>query len=138
MIGHLSWSGFFARFLFAMVVVFLSYNPEGYSYFHWGVQNFLPLSPIKVIAGLLLIIGWVMFIRATLRSLGTVGLTLVTALCVAILWLVIDAGLIPEDSTRFFTYAALLIVTVILAVGMSWSHIRRRISGQIDTDDVDE
>jgi len=27
---------------------------------------------------------------------------------------------------------------VILAVGMSWSHIRRRLSGQADMDDVDE
>jgi len=25
----------------------------------------------------------------------------------------------------------------VLAVGMSWSHIRRRVSGQFDTDDVD-
>jgi len=137
MIGHLTWSGFFARFAFAVLVVFLTYNPEGYSYFDWGIKNFFPVSPIKVIAGIVLLIGWVIFIRATLRSLGPVGMTLVMALCVSILWLVIDAGLIPEDSTRFFTYAAQVIVTIILAVGMSWSHIRRRISGQLDTDDVD-
>jgi hypothetical protein len=26
----------------------------------------------------------------------------------------------------------------VLATGMSWSHIRRRLSGQADVDDVDE
>jgi len=135
---RLTWAGISLRFLFALLVVFLTYNPEGYSYFDWGIKNFLPLSPIKVIAGLVLLIGWVVFIRATLRSLGTVGLILVSSLCAAILWFVIDAGLTSEDSIRFYSYAGLIIITIILTVGMSWSHIRRRMSGQVDADDVDE
>jgi len=138
MTNQLTWGGIFIRFIFAMLVVFLTYNPEGYSYFDWGIKNFLPLSPIKVIAGIVLLIGWVIFVRATLRSLGAVGLVLVSSLCAAILWFVIDAGGLPQDSVRFFTYAGLLIVAIILTVGMSWSHIRRRMSGQIDADDVDE
>ena len=133
----LTWAGFFTRLLFAILVVFLSYNPEGYSYFHWGIKNFLPVSPVKAIAGLVLLIGWVIFIRATMRSLGVIGMSLVIATCAAILWLVIDAGFLPQDSIRFFTYAALVIVSLLLAIGMSWSHIRRRLSGQLDTDDVD-
>jgi hypothetical protein len=32
----------------------------------------------------------------------------------------------------------LLILGVILGVGMSWSHIRRRLSGQASVDRVDE
>lgn len=138
MMKPLTWGGIFLRFIFAMVVVFVSYNPEGYSYFHWGIKNFFPLDPLKVIAGIILIIGWVIFIRATLRSLGNVGLLLVTSLCAAILWLLIDAGWTSEDTIRFYTYAGLVIITLILTVGMSWSHIRRRLSGQHDMDDVDE
>jgi Family of unknown function (DUF6524) len=30
------------------------------------------------------------------------------------------------------------VVATILAIGMSWSHVRRRLSGQADVDDVDE
>lgn len=135
---QLTWSGFGIRFLFAALVVFASYNPEGYSYYHWAVLNFLPLSPVKVIAGIVIIIGWVIFVRATLRSLGPVGLVLVSTLCAAILWLLIDAGLTSQDSFRFYSYAGLIIITIILSVGMSWSHIRRRMSGQVDADDVDE
>lgn len=135
---QLTWAGISIRFLFAALVVFASYNPEGYSYYHWAVLNFLPLSPVKVIAGIVIIIGWVIFIRATLRSLGPVGLVLVSSLCAAILWFLIDAGLTSEDSFRFYSYAGLIIMTIILTVGMSWSHIRRRMSGQVDTDDVDE
>ncbi|WP_126456836.1 DUF6524 family protein [Sulfuriflexus mobilis] len=138
MIKQLTWTGFFLRFLFAMLVVFVSYNPEGYSYYHWALENFFPLDPLKIIAGILLAIGWVIFIRATLRSLGGIGLLLVSSLCVAILWFLVDAGLKSEDSIRFYAYAGLIIMTLILAIGMSWSHIRRRLSGQYDTDDVDE
>jgi len=32
----------------------------------------------------------------------------------------------------------LILISSILAVGISWSHIRRKISGQVDADDVDE
>ncbi|MDT8405469.1 DUF6524 family protein [Sulfuriflexus sp.] len=134
---QLTWGGVFLRFLFALLIVFLSYNPEGYSYYHWGVENFFPFTPLKLIAGILLVIGWVIFVRATLRSLGTVGLVLVTGLCGAILWLMIDSGWTSEDSLRFYTYAGLIIITVLLTVGMSWSHIRRNLSGQYDMDDVD-
>lgn len=136
--SQLTWSGFLLRFVFALLVVFASYNPEGYSYYHWAIKNFLPLDPVKVIVGLIIIIGWVVFIRATLRSLGMVGLGLVAGLCGAILWFLIDAGLTTEDSFRFYAYAGLIIITIILTVGMSWSHIRRRMSGQVDADDVDE
>lgn len=137
MMKQLGWGGIALRFGFALLVVFVTYNPEGYSYYEWGIKNFFPLDPLKVIAGILLIIGWVIFVRATLRSLGNVGLILVASLCGSILWLLIDAGWTSEDSLRFYTYAGLLIITVILTVGMSWSHIRRRMSGQYDMDDVD-
>ena len=138
MTKQLTWTGIGLRFLFAMLVVFASYNPEGYSYYHWGIENFFPVEPIKIIAGIILTIGWVIFIRATLRSLGTIGLILAGSLCAAILWFLIDIGLTSEDGFRFYTYAGLIIITIILTAGMSWSHIRRRMSGQYDIDDTDD
>ena len=131
-------TGILWRFLFAMVVVLGTYNPSGYSYYRWGILHMLPFDPVKVVIGLLLLIGWVIFVRATLRSLGGLGLLLVSALCAALLWLAISWGLLPRGSVQAVTYAVLVIVCVILTVGMSWSHIRRRLSGQLDTDDVDE
>jgi len=136
--GHISWSGVSMRFLFALVVVLGTYNPSGHSYYHWGIVHMLPFDPVKVVVGILLLIGWVIFVRATMRSLGGVGLILVSALCAALLWLVIDWGLIPKDSIMAVTYSVLMIISIVLTVGMSWSHVRRRLSGQVDMDDVDE
>jgi len=138
MAGKITWSGVLFRFVFALVVVFGTYNPTGHSYFHWGMQGMPPFEPLKVVVGIILVIGWVIFIRATMRSLGGVGLLLVAILCAALLWLFIDWGWINRESATAITYAALLIITFIMTVGMSWSHVRRRLSGQYDMDDVDE
>jgi hypothetical protein len=134
---QIGWVGFSLRFIFALLIVFATYNPEGWSYFDWAIINFT-VEPLKLVAGIIIIIGWVVYIRATIRSLGGLGLLLVTGLCAALLWLFIDWGWIAKDSSRVISYAALVILSIILAVGMSWSHIRRRMSGQYDMDDVDE
>jgi Ca2+/H+ antiporter len=138
MLRDFTWMHFGWRILFAFVVVFGTYNPTGYSYFHWGIQNFFPIHPLRVVAGIILLIGWVIFLRATLRSLGGVGLILTAGLFAALLWLFIFWGWIPTSSITVITYAVIMIITLILAVGMSWSHIRRRMSGQVDTDDIDD
>jgi len=138
MAAQLSWTGVLWRFLFALLVVLGTYNPSGHSYLHWGIVHMRPMDPVKLVIGILLLIGWVIFVRATLRSLGGLGLILVSALCAALLWLVIDWGLLPRDSISAVTYAVLVIISIILTVGMSWSHVRRRLSGQADMDDVDE
>lgn len=132
-----SWSSFFIRFLSALALVFISYNPAGTSYYHWALTSFADISPIKAFAGLILLIGWVVFIRATLRSLGPIGITLAIALFGTLFWMIIDWGLVAADNIQAVTYIVEAILCLILATGMSWSHVRRRMSGQVDADDVD-
>ena len=79
-------SGIAIRFVFAALLVFLSYNPSGYSYLHWVVNDLQNFSPWMVLAGVVLVIGWVIFIRATLRSLGPIGLILAAAFVGVLIW----------------------------------------------------
>ena len=139
---HFSWQSFFVRFVFALLLVYATYNPSGYSYFHW-TQNALfgdaiALTPPFAFCGIVLIIGWTIYLRATLRSLGGLGLTLAMAFFAVIIWWLIYDGLLKISSFSVFAYIILFLLSAVLAVGMSWSHIRRRMSGQLDTDDVDE
>lgn len=55
-----------------------------------------------------------------------------------IVWWLVDLGLLGVDSISVMTYMILFLFSAILATGMSWSHIRRRMSGQADVDEVDE
>lgn len=131
-------SNIIVRFFSAFVLVFASFNPSGYSYYHW-VQETLPaIKPLPVLAGLVLLIGWVIFMRATLRSLGVIGIVLAAAFFGCLLWMVIDYGIVATDNVNAVLYIILTLLSAILAIGMSWSHLRRRMSGQTDVDDVDE
>jgi len=137
-----SWASFFIRFIFALILVYASYNPSGYSFYHWAKEALLatPLAvtPPLAMSAIVLLIGWTIYIRATLRSLGAFGLALAFSFFAIIIWWLIDIGLIGLDSVSVFSYIILFLMAAILATGMSWSHIRRRISGQTDVDEVDE
>ena len=93
--------------------------------------------PLKIFAGIVLLIGWAVYIRATRRSLGIIGISLAIGFFATLLWLLIDLNIIPADSVRAVTYLILIIISGLLATGICWSHIRRRISGQLDVDDIE-
>lgn len=137
MANRLTGSGFLLRFISAAVLVFASFNPSGYSFVHWALDNQQSLS-LKVLSAIILLIGWVVFLRATLRSIGIFGMILVAALFAATIWVFVDFGWLALDNVNLLSYIILTMLAFLLAVGMSWSHIRRRLSGQADVDDVDE
>lgn len=130
--------GFLLRFMFALLLVLLTYNPSGYSYTHWLQNSFSNFGPLLGVAGISLIIGWVIYIRATLRSLGLMGLILAALFFSAVLWLLIDWGWLGLNNVTAMSWVILILISAVLAVGISWSHIRRKLSGQVDSDDVDE
>ncbi len=137
-------SGFTIRLLCAIVLVFVSYNPEQpYSYFYWAInppqEAFLAsFTVLKGFVGLTLVIAWVIFLRATLRSLGMFGMVLAAAFFTLLLWLIVDWGLVEPENTRGWTYLVLFGISGVLAAGLSWSIVRRRLTGQADVDHVDE
>ena len=130
--------GFLLRFMFALLLMLLTYNPSGYSYSHWLQNSFSNFGPLLGIAGISLVIGWVIYLRATLRSLGLIGLILAALFFSAIIWLLIDWGLLGLNNVTAMSWIILILISAVLAVGISWSHIRRKNSGQVDSDDVDE
>ncbi len=133
-----SFLDFLWRLLFAVALVLLTFNPTGHSYYHWLVDGFPSVSPAEAISGLLLLIGWIFFVRTTLSSIGTLGLVLMAALFAAIVWWIVSKGWLDVSNRSAMAWVVLLILGLMLGVGMSWSHIRRRISGQASVDRVDQ
>ncbi len=130
--------GFLFRWIGALLLVGLSFNPAGYSYFHWVTDGGERMLPWKVLAGVVLLTVAVVYLRATLRSLGWLGIALTLGLLSALVWVLIDLEWLDLRASEVGGWLAVVIVATVLAVGMSWSHVRRRLSGQLDTDDVDE
>lgn len=131
-------SSFGLRFLFSSILIFTTYNPEGFSYYHWISEVFPSVTIEQAFVGVALVIGWVIYMRATLRSLGILGLILAFAFFGLLIGMLFKWGWISLDASKMVSYVVEILLAVVLAVGMSWSHIRRRMSGQMDMDDVDE
>jgi len=131
-------SGIGLRFLFALLLVLLTYNPSGYSYFHWVHQNLHTLTPYIALAGLALVIGWVIYLKATLNSLGLIGILLASAFFACLIWLFIYWKILDLNNTSAVAWFVEILLAVLLALGMCWSHFSRRISGQIDVDDIEQ
>jgi hypothetical protein len=60
------------------------------------------------------------------------GVALGVALLAALVWVLVDARLIDADDPSVLTWIALAIVGVILGLGLSWSLIRARWTGQVE------
>lgn len=131
------WDRFIVRFIFAIIVVFATYNPEGHSYFHWIYEDLPAFSVLKAFIGVVLLICWIILIRATLGSLGAIGIILAAAFFGLAIWLIIDVFGLSTNSFRVIAYIISIMLASVLSIGISWSHVRRRLSGQVDTDEVD-
>ncbi len=130
--------GFLLRWAFALILVIVTFNPTRWSYAGWLLQSPGDRLPLKALAGVVLLILYVIFLRATWRSIGPVGLVLAALFFATALWVLIDYGWLDPRQAELMTWITLVVVATILAVGMSWSHIRRRLSGQYDVDRVDD
>ena len=136
-VSKFGWDSFIIRFIFATVIVFSTYNPEGMSYYDWIKDEFPAFTVYKGLVGVILIIGWIILMRATIGSLGAIGITLAVAFFGLLIWLIFDVFNIPTDSVRVLSYIVQVMIICVLSIGVSWSHIRRRISGQVDTDEIE-
>ena len=129
---------FLLRLLFALLIVLLTYNPSGFSFLHWAKDAFLSsnLGPPHFLTGIALLIGWVVFVHATTQSLGLLGIVLVAALFGVLVWMLFFYDLVKTRSAGTITWIVLIGVSVVLTIGVSWAHIRRRLSGQATVDEV--
>jgi hypothetical protein len=128
---------FFLRWVFAFLLLAATYNPTGLNFVSWMMGSGQSAS-VLVLSGLVLLIGYIIYLRATLRSIGPFGMALVLALVGAILWVAYDLGWLNFNNPTWNTWIGLFALSLVLGVGLSWSHVRRRLTGQSDMDDVDE
>jgi hypothetical protein len=134
--GRLTMGGFMIRFLAALALVLVTYNPSGLSYLSWVSANFPHVLPLQAVIGLALLALWIFFVHATWRSLGALGVCLGTAFFAAVLWLLSSWGWFGASSHNALTWVALLVVACMLTIGLCWALIRVRVSGQAVVEEV--
>ena len=132
----LSATGFGVRLVFAQLLVLATVNPTGYSYLHWFLSSMPHLHAGHALAGVVLLAGWILYVNATLRSMGAVGVLLIVGFFASLVWLAVERGWLALGNAPALAWIGLIAAGVVLGIGMSWSFFARRLSGQSDVDEV--
>lgn len=127
--------GFLIRWVSAFVLLTLTFNPTEMNYVRWATTNWQDQMPIAVLGGLVLMVAYVLFLTAVLRGIGRTGVVLILAVLAALIWVLADLGWISLENPTSNTWIALIALSVVLAVGMYWGILWRRLSGQLEVDD---
>ena len=130
--------GFLWRWLAAFGLLAATYNPTDWSYIRWAVENWRDQMPIAVLIGLVLLIAYVLFLTAVFRGIGSLGVLLIVAVLAALGWVLWDLGWLSLENPSTLTWLALLAISIVLAIGMYWGILWRRMSGQLEVDDDGE
>jgi hypothetical protein len=144
LVESLTPKGILARFVFALILVYATWNPWGKSFVHWvilpifgtGTGSATASAPLKFLLAVVLVAGWAVYLQATRRALGMAGAILVAAICGGLVWLLASWNVLAMQGD-VISHVVLLCTAILLTVGMSWSHLSRRMTGQTDTDLVE-
>jgi hypothetical protein len=124
-------SGTLVRIGLALALVIGTFNPTGYSLFHWLTAAPVAVTPGKALAALALAIGWTVCLRTAFISLGRVGLILALALFSVLVWFLVDRDVVSLTGSGI-VWVGLVVVGVLLGIGLSWSLLRAKATGQIE------
>lgn len=130
-------ASFLWRLGLALLLVFATYNPLQWSYFPMITGGEMSVA-VKVLIGLVFLICYGIFLVATWKSMGLGGVIIVIIFLAVLVW---ATGLVEsvqdiKDKGELLQWLGLVILAMVLAIGMSWSGIWRRLTGQVTTDDI--
>jgi hypothetical protein len=125
------------RWICAFVLLVVTYNPSFWNYTSWVSTNYSEQLPIALLLGLVLLAAYLVFLRATLNSIGIFGMVLILAVLGALLWVLFSQGLLTFGNYAFNAWVVIIALSLVLAIGMYWSLLWKRMSGQVDVDEVD-
>ena len=138
---NLSLGGLLTRYVVALLLVYGTWNPEGYSFVDWvfgpllfGAPATAGLPAVKFLVGIVLVGAWAVFLNATRRSLGLPGALISLAIVGGVIWLLMSLNVVRASSGRGIAHVVLIALSILLCAGLSWSFVSRRLSGQVDTD----
>ncbi len=130
--------GILLRWLGAFLLLAAIFNPSRWNYVTWARTSWADQMPLIVFSGLILAVAAMVYLVATMRSIGVAGALVIAAIFAAGLWVLSDWGLLGLENSALNIWLGILALSLILGVGMSWSILRQRLSGQQTTDEVND
>ncbi len=102
--------GFLLRFLAAIVLVLCTFNPSGYSYFHWVATVFPHLTPMQAIVGIRCCWSGGSFISPRrCDPSASSALAIALAFFAAVIWLIASWGWLDPHNATAMTWVVLVV-----------------------------
>lgn len=115
---------FWLNWLLTTALLVLTFNPQGWSYYHWLRSTEGWVWP--GLAGIVLLAALALVARQTWRGLGPVGILLAAGLLVSISWWSADIGRLDLFDQRIIAWVPLLILSTVAAIGITWTRVAGR------------
>jgi len=122
---------FLNRILLSTLLVFGTYNPSGNSYHHWLMRTETLTIP-QVFVGIALFIGWVTMARMAFLSIGYFGIAAISLMVLMGITFGVGLGFFGFEDVRITKYLVLFWIALVFGIGISWSFVQKRISGERD------
>lgn len=122
--------GILVRTLTCFLLVFATWNPTGYSFVSWALHDPAATAAEIAAAGALLLALHVLFVRMAWVALGADGIVASLAIILAGLLTLHELGVLDLWRSDVRTYLLLGSFALVLAIGMTWSLLKRRVVGQ--------
>jgi len=135
MADQVSWKGILLRVSAGVALVLVTVNPLGVSYHHWAMKDLRHFGPAQAIVGAILLGAWVLYLRAAFHALGILGVALISLFCAAVVWLLSSWGWLDPSQPSALAWILLVALGLVLGIGLAWSILRRRLTGQVDVED---
>jgi len=133
---NFGWSMFLTRLFGSLFLVLSTYNPSGWSLWHWTAvgwpHEWMLLLPLI----LTYLVVYVLVLRITYRSLRFPGIGLTVALIGSFVWVLVTAGIVPLADAGDLGIIVLYMFGGLLAVGLCWSSAYVMITGQVSVDNL--
>ncbi|CAK0775888.1 membrane hypothetical protein [Azospirillaceae bacterium] len=124
--GHyppLTFIRFLLRWLLSGALVFGTYNPSGYSYYHWLFTNDGNYLSLKVTVGLFIAGIYIALWPIIWGAFGFQGLFAAGGLMGTLSLAAWEAGLLENVRPSFYVYGLLVGVATVVAAGVYWGWI---------------
>jgi hypothetical protein len=128
---------FLIRTCATLFLAFSTYNPSGISYVHWLEASWPEDWPLQTAVAIAYVIVYALLLRTTVRAIRITGIALVTALLGAMVWVLIDAGVVTIEGVDDLAIILLYMFGILLAVGISWMRLYILFFGQVSVDRLD-
>ena len=113
---------FTTRWLFIFFVLTATYNPSGYSYYHWTTGRNNDYLSLKIACGIFLLTAYGIIWPIIYTSIGPIGMFMTSAFVITgslVMW---DYGLLEGVRPSFFPYGIMCAMAFVAAIGLAFAH----------------